>query len=131
MSCPHYLGEVVIYAGLALVACAGLRATAWLMLLWVVSGWRLPGGSMRGARLLHPGGSEGREQRLLATHKYASRRRWPAAGDKPVAGSGHDAPMVPRALQDLPAPPPCLVSLRVLNLLGNAELLSALFWVHG
>ena len=36
VSCPHYLGEVVIYAGLAL-ALAGQRLTAWLMLLWVVS----------------------------------------------------------------------------------------------
>lgn len=41
MSCPHYLGEVVIYAGLALVAVGGRRTTAWLMLLWVVSGGRL------------------------------------------------------------------------------------------
>lgn len=43
VSCPHYLGEVVIYAGLA-VALAGRRVTAWLMLLWVVSrgagGWQ-------------------------------------------------------------------------------------------
>ena len=36
VSCPHYLGEVVIYAGLVLVE-AGRRTTAWLMLLWVVS----------------------------------------------------------------------------------------------
>lgn len=49
MSCPHYLGEVVIYAGLALVAGAGRRTTAWLMLLWVVSGWLTTGGGMQGA----------------------------------------------------------------------------------
>ena len=36
VSCPHYLGEVVIYAGLVLVQ-AWCRATTWLMLLWVVS----------------------------------------------------------------------------------------------
>ena len=35
VSCPHYLGEVVIYAGLV-AALAGRRTTAWLMLLWVV-----------------------------------------------------------------------------------------------
>ena len=54
MSCPHYLGEVVIYAGLALVAGAGRRTTAWLMLLWVVSGWLTTGGGMQGA-LAEPG----------------------------------------------------------------------------
>ena len=36
VSCPHYLGEVVIYAGLV-AALAGRRTTGWLMLLWVVS----------------------------------------------------------------------------------------------
>lgn len=36
VSCPHYLGEVVLYAGLV-AATAGQRATVWLMLLWVVS----------------------------------------------------------------------------------------------
>jgi hypothetical protein len=36
VSSPHYLGEVVIYGGLVL-AVAGQRSTAWLMLLWVVS----------------------------------------------------------------------------------------------
>ena len=36
MSCPHYLGEVVIYAGLAL-AVGGRSSAAWLMLIWVVS----------------------------------------------------------------------------------------------
>lgn len=37
MSCPHYLGEMVIYAGLAAVAGpgGGRRVTAWLMLVWV------------------------------------------------------------------------------------------------
>ncbi|KAI7841967.1 hypothetical protein COHA_004494 [Chlorella ohadii] len=43
VSCPHYLGEVVIYAGLAL-ALAGQRVTAWLMLLWVVSNLSLAAG---------------------------------------------------------------------------------------
>ena len=36
VSCPHYLGEVVIYAGLAL-AVGGRSSAAWLMLIWVVS----------------------------------------------------------------------------------------------
>lgn len=44
VSCPHYLGEVVIYAGLALVAGAGRRTTAWLMLLWVVTNLSLAAG---------------------------------------------------------------------------------------
>ncbi|KAL4458471.1 hypothetical protein ABPG75_013336 [Micractinium tetrahymenae] len=44
VSCPHYLGEVVIYAGLALVAGGGRRATAWLMLLWVVTNLSLAAG---------------------------------------------------------------------------------------
>lgn len=45
VSCPHYLGEVVIYAGLAL-ALAGQRVTAWLMLLWVVSRGRGAGAAV-------------------------------------------------------------------------------------
>ena len=27
MSCPHYLAEIVVYAGLALVACGGVTAS--------------------------------------------------------------------------------------------------------
>jgi hypothetical protein len=34
VSCPHYLGEVVVYAGLALLACG--HPNALLMLAWVV-----------------------------------------------------------------------------------------------
>lgn len=44
MSCPHYLGEVAIYAGLALAVTGGgprtpgaPRALPWLMLAWVAS----------------------------------------------------------------------------------------------
>ncbi|PSC71218.1 Polyprenol reductase 2 [Micractinium conductrix] len=44
VSCPHYLGEVVIYAGLALVAGGGRRVTAWLMLLWVLTNLSLAAG---------------------------------------------------------------------------------------
>lgn len=35
VSCPHYLAEIVIYAGLALVAGRG-RLLPWLILAWVV-----------------------------------------------------------------------------------------------
>jgi hypothetical protein len=35
VSCPHYLAEIVIYAGLALVAGRG-RLLPWLVLAWVV-----------------------------------------------------------------------------------------------
>lgn len=41
VSCPHYLAEVVIYCGLALLA-GGTQPAVWLILLWVVSagqGW--------------------------------------------------------------------------------------------
>lgn len=51
VSCPHYLGEVVLYVGLV-AATAGRRATAWLMLLWVVSGLGRKGCPLR-ARVLH------------------------------------------------------------------------------
>lgn len=44
VSCPHYLGEVIIYAGLALAAQGGRRSTAWLMLLWVVTNLSLAAG---------------------------------------------------------------------------------------
>ena len=36
VSCPHYLGEIVIYIGLLLLQ-RGRRLNAWLILLWVVS----------------------------------------------------------------------------------------------
>lgn len=35
VSCPHYLAEIVIYAGLALVAGRG-QLLLWLVLTWVV-----------------------------------------------------------------------------------------------
>lgn len=35
VSCPHYLAEMVIYAGLALVAGRG-QLLPWLVLTWVV-----------------------------------------------------------------------------------------------
>ncbi len=41
VSCPHYLAEIVIYLGLALVT--GGSVNTLLMLAWVVSGWRLFG----------------------------------------------------------------------------------------
>lgn len=44
MSCPHYLGEIVIYLGL-LVVLHGRQLNAWLILLWVV---RLLSGSFGG-----------------------------------------------------------------------------------
>lgn len=37
VSCPHYLGEIVIYTGL-LLAEGARRPLMWLMLGWVVSG---------------------------------------------------------------------------------------------
>ena len=42
VSCPHYLAEIVIYAGLALVAGRG-RLLPWLVLAWVVRArrWKL------------------------------------------------------------------------------------------
>ena len=36
VSCPHYLGEVVVYLGLVLLT-EGRNVNAWLMLAWVVS----------------------------------------------------------------------------------------------
>lgn len=36
VSCPHYLGEMVIYLGLALMLDSR-RIIAWLPLIWVVS----------------------------------------------------------------------------------------------
>jgi hypothetical protein len=62
VSCPHYLGEVVIYAGLV-AALAGRRTTAWLMLLWVVSAVQCSACPLRrtmhgaGAHMLHQGAS--------------------------------------------------------------------------
>lgn len=35
VSCPHYLAEIVIYVGLALVVDSK-RLTSWLPLIWVV-----------------------------------------------------------------------------------------------
>jgi 3-oxo-5-alpha-steroid 4-dehydrogenase 3 len=35
VSCPHYLGEIVIYCGLALVA-SGSNICIWIVLAWVV-----------------------------------------------------------------------------------------------
>jgi 3-oxo-5-alpha-steroid 4-dehydrogenase 3 len=35
ISCPHYLGEIVIYVGLAVLA-GGLVTGPWLALAWVV-----------------------------------------------------------------------------------------------
>lgn len=35
VSCPHYLAEIVVYAGLALVAGRG-QLLPWLVLTWVV-----------------------------------------------------------------------------------------------
>ncbi|GAB4822043.1 hypothetical protein N2152v2_009089 [Parachlorella kessleri] len=43
VSCPHYLGEIVIYAGL-LLAEGGNRLLMWLMLGWVLSNLLLAGG---------------------------------------------------------------------------------------
>lgn len=48
MSCPHYLGEIVIYLGL-LVVLHGRQLNAWLILLWVV---RLLSGSFGGVEIL-------------------------------------------------------------------------------
>ena len=36
VSCPHYLGEVIVYLGLVLLT-EGRRGDAWMMLSWVVS----------------------------------------------------------------------------------------------
>ena len=36
VSCPHYLGEIVIYLGLALILGAG-NLCIWIVLAWVVS----------------------------------------------------------------------------------------------
>lgn len=36
MSCPHYLGEIIIYAGLLLTSGL-LQLLPWLIFLWVVS----------------------------------------------------------------------------------------------
>lgn len=38
VSCPHYLGEIVIYAGL-LMAYGRHSGLPWLIFLWVVSSW--------------------------------------------------------------------------------------------
>ena len=40
VSCPHYLGEVVVYCGIVLLT-GGRLLNAWLMLAWVVSDGRV------------------------------------------------------------------------------------------
>jgi hypothetical protein len=37
VSCPHYLGEIIVYLGLVILT-GGAQVNAWLMLAWVVRG---------------------------------------------------------------------------------------------